>query len=146
MTTNNGLYTSNTAEWATPQDFYNYLNGRFDFTLDPCSTDANAKCEKHYTKADDGLSKSWDGEIVFCNPPYGRGIGKWVKKCFDEWWCNNATVVALLPARTDTKWFHSFIYGVARIEFVKGRLHFNESKNSAPFPSMVVIWEGEIEI
>ena len=81
---NNGLYTSDSAEWATPQDFFDRLNDEFHFTLDPCSTDENAKCEKHYTKEQNGLAQDWTGETVFCNPPYGRGIGAWCKKCYEH--------------------------------------------------------------
>ena len=134
---NDGLFTSNTDMWATPQDFFDELNKEFNFTLDPCSTHENAKCEKHYTVEDDGLSKDWTGETVFCNPPYGKEIGKWVKKCMES---VGGARVALLPARTDTRWFHDYVYGRAEIRFVKGRLKFGDSKNSAPFPSMVAIW------
>ena len=134
-----GLFSSETVEWATPQDFFNGLNEKYHFTLDPCSTDENKKCEKHFTVTDDGLSQDWDGEIVFMNPPYGRGIGKWIKKAAES----HALVVGLLPARTDTKWFHEYIYNKAEIKFIKGRLKFGGCKNSAPFPSMIVIWRGE---
>ena len=135
-----GMMSSNTPEWATPQKFFDELNMEFSFTLDPCSTHENAKCEKHYTKEDDGLSKSWGGESVFCNPPYGRELPKWVKKCSDE--SKHATVVMLIPARTDTRWFHDYIYGKAEIRFIKGRLKFNDGKCPAPFPSMVVIFRA----
>ena len=139
MGINEGMFSSKTDLWSTPQATFDELDSEFHFTLDPCSTHENAKCEKHYTKEDDGLSKDWSGERVFCNPPYGREIGKWVKKCAES----KSLVVALLPARTDTKWFHEYIYGKAEIRFIKGRLKFGDSKNSAPFPSMVVIWRNE---
>lgn len=103
---NKGLFTSNTDEWATPQALFDELNEEFHFTLDPCSTDENAKCEMHYTKAEDGLKQDWTGQRVYCNPPYGRQIGKWVKKAHDS----KCLTVMLLPARTDTKWFHEYIY------------------------------------
>lgn len=135
-----GMMSSNTPEWATPQSFFDALNREFSFTLDPCSTHENAKCEKHYTKEDDGLSKNWGGEKVFCNPPYGRELPKWVKKCYEE--SRHADVVMLIPARTDTRWFHDYIYGKAEIRFIKGRLKFGNSKQSAPFPSMVVIYRA----
>ena len=80
-------------------------------------------------------------ETVWCNPPYGREIGKWVEKAYNESLAG-VTVVMLLPARTDTKWFHDYIYGKAEIRFVRGRLKFGDSKNSAPFPSMVIIFRG----
>lgn len=135
-----GLMSSNSIEWATPQDLFDKLNEEFHFTLDPCSTDENAKCDKHYTIKDDGLSKSWDGERVFCNPPYGREIGKWVRKAAES----KALTVMLLPARTDTKWFHEYIYIYIDVEvrFLKGRVKFehNGKRDPAPFPSMVVIF------
>ena len=135
------MFSSNTDQWATPQDFFDELNNEFDFTLDPCADDTNHKCKKYYTVKQDGLIQSWFGERVFCNPPYGKEIGKWVKKCHDEIFmggCN--TCVMLIPSRTDTKWFHDYIYGQAEIRFVKGRLKFGDSKNAAPFPSMVVVY------
>lgn len=135
-----GLMSSNTPEWATPQGFFDTLNREFSFTLDPCSTHENAKCEKHYTKEDDGLSQNWGGEKVFCNPPYGRELPKWVKKCYEE--SRHADVVMLIPARTDTRWFHDYIYGKAEIRFIKGRLKFGNAKQTAPFPSMVVIYRA----
>lgn len=134
------MMSSNTPEWATPQSFFDELNREFSFTLDPCSTHENAKCEKHYTKEDDGLSKNWGGEVVFCNPPYGRELPKWVKKCYEEG--RRADVVMLIPARTDTRWFHDYIYGKAEIRFIKGRLKFGNAKQSAPFPSMLVIYRS----
>lgn len=139
---NAGMYSSKTDEWATPKDLFDKLNDEFGFNLDPCATDENHKCVNYYTKLDDGLSKSWKGHSVFVNPPYGRQIGKWVQKAYEESKQQDTSVVMLLPARTDTKWFHEYIYGKAQIRFLKGRLHFNDSKQSAPFPSMVVIYCG----
>lgn len=136
---NDGMFTSRTEEWATPQAFFDELNKEFSFTLDPCATKENAKCSRYFTKEIDGLLQSWQGEIVFCNPPYGRDIKKWVEKAHEEVAHGNTVVVLLLPARTDTSYFHKYIYGKAEIRFVKGRLHFNESKAGAPFPSMVVV-------
>lgn len=133
---NKGLFTSNTDLWSTPQNLFDDLNKEFHFTLDPCSTHYNAKCEKYYTKEDDGLSQNWSNDVVFMNPPYGREIRKWIEKAYKS----NTTVVCLLPARTDTKWFHDFIYNKAEIRFLKGRLKFGNSTNSAPFPSMIVIF------
>lgn len=135
--------SSNSTEWATPEKLFEKLNAEFHFDLDPCSTHENAKCEKHYTKEEDGLVQSWAGHTVFCNPPYGREIWRWVKKAYNESRQPNTTVVLLLPARTDTSWFHSYIYYKAEIRFLRGRLHFNESKQSAPFPSMVVVMKNK---
>lgn len=137
---NKGLFSSNTNEWATPKAFFEALDAEFHFTLDPCATSENAKCENFYTIEDDGLTQKWGGQRVFCNPPYGREIGKWVKKCYEES-KNCEVVVMLIPARTDTAYFHDYIYGKAKeIRFIRGRLHFNESAAGAPFPSMVVIF------
>ena len=140
------MFSSKTCEWATPQDFFNRLNAEFKFTLDPCASAENHKCDKYYTKAEDGLLQDWSGETVFCNPPYGREIGMWVHKCFCEVFdgeCPRA--VMLIPARTDTRWFHDYIYNKAEIRFIPGRLKFNSQKNSAPFPSMVVVFQKSSE-
>ena len=137
---NKGLFSSNTNEWATPVAFYEELNKEFNFTLDPCATDANHKCNKYFTKEIDGLAQSWAGEVVFCNPPYGRAIGDWVKKCYEEHIKHGITVVMLIPARTDTTYFHTYIYNYAELRFIKGRLKFNDGKQGAPFPSMLVIY------
>jgi phage N-6-adenine-methyltransferase len=135
------MFSSETDLWATPQDFYDRLHAEFGFTLDPCATPENAKCAKFYTVLEDGLKQDWQGETVFCNPPYGRQIKDWVKKCAEESKKPNTTVVLLIPARTDTSYFHGYIYKLAReIRFVPGRLKFGESKNAAPFPSMVVVF------
>lgn len=133
-----GLMSSNTSEWSTPQDLFNELDTQYTFTLDPCATEENAKCRKYHTKKDNGLSKLWDGESVFMNPPYGLEIGKWIKKATE---ITRGRVVCLLPARTDTKWFHNYLYKKhnVSIEFLKGRIKFSGSKNSAPFPSMICV-------
>lgn len=139
---NRVLFSSKETVWSTPQDFFNKLNEEFDFTIDVCALPENAKCECYFTPEDDALKQKWTG-TCFCNPPYGREIGQWVEKASksaDE----GATVVMLLPARTDTKWFHNYVYGKAEIRFVAGRLKFGGSKNSATFPSMVVIFRSEL--
>ena len=137
------LYSSRTEEWETPQDFFDALDAEFHFTLDAASTDENAKCANHFTKEDDGLHKSWGGQRVWLNPPYGKGIGKWLKKAYEESREPGTVVVCLVPARTDTRWFHDWIYQKPDVEirFVKGRLKFGGGKNSAPFPSMVVVFK-----
>lgn len=122
---NKGMFTSNTDVWSTPPDFYKKLDDEFHFDFDPCPLNPTF----------DGLSVKWGG-CNYMNPPYGREIGKWVKKASE-----NPMTVCLLPARTDTRWFHDYIYGKAEIRFIKGRLKFGGSKNSAPFPSMVVIFK-----
>lgn len=115
------MFSSKTDQWATPQEFYDQLNDEFHFTLDPCADESNHKCDKYYTKEQDGLSQDWNGERVFCNPPYGRAIGDWVKKCAE---CACEIAVMLIPARTDTRWFHQYIYNKAETRFIKGRLKF----------------------
>lgn len=140
-------FSSKTDDWSTPQELFDELNREFGFTLDVASTKENAKCKRFFTKdsgirGNGGLDWSWNGEIVWCNPPYGREIGKWVKKASEA---RGGLVVMLIPARTDTKWFHDHILGKAEIRFIKGRLKFGGSKNSAPFPSMVVIFRSHEE-
>lgn len=139
------LFSSESNEWATPQDFFDKLNEEFHFNLDPCSTDENAKCEKHFTIRENGLSKNWGGYRVFCNPPYGREVGVWVKKCYEESRKDDTLVVMLIPSRTDTKYFHDYIYHKAELRFVRGRLKFGNGKGCAPFPSMVVIYDNRKE-
>ena len=135
---NKGLFTSNTDMWATPQWLFDELHKEFNFTFDVCAVTENAKCGSFYSPAQNGLMQDWKGRC-FMNPPYGRIIYDWVKKAYDES-LTGCLVVGLLPARTDTKWFHEFIYGKAEIRFIKGRLKFNEAESNAPFPSMIVIW------
>lgn len=139
MINKQALFSSKTHEWETPQHFFDILNDEFHFTLDPCSTHMNAKCEKHYTREEDGLKQSWTGETVFCNPPYGRELPVWIEKAAKS--AGSGTIVVmLLPVRTDTKAFHKYIYNKAEIRFIRGRLKFGNAKNAAPFPSMVVIF------
>jgi site-specific DNA-methyltransferase (adenine-specific) len=138
---NQALFSSANEVWATPQDFFDKLNDEFGFNLDPCALPENAKCEKFYTPEIDGLTQNWGGHRVFCNPPYGRKLKEWVKKCYDESKKPGTLVVMLIPARTDTSFFHDYIYHKAKeIRFVRGRLKFGGAKNSAPFPSMVVVF------
>ncbi len=137
------FFSSATDDWATPQSFFDQLDAEFHFTLDPCASAANAKCRKFYTAQDNGLMQDWGGEVVFCNPPYGRKIFDWVKKCYEESCKPNTTVVMLIPARTDTRYFHEFIYHRAtEIRFIRGRLKFGDGKAPAPFPSMVVVYQS----
>lgn len=135
-------YSSKSNEWSTPQKLFDELDKEFNFTLDPCSTHENAKCSKHFTIEENGLEQDWSKDIVFMNPPYGRGIRHWIEKAYKES-NKGATVVCLIPARTDTTYWHDFIFGKAYdIRFLRGRLKFGNSKNSAPFPSAVVVYRG----
>lgn len=139
------LFSSNKDNWSTPQYLFDDLNKEFHFTLDPASDDDNAKCDRHYTLLDDGLSKSWAGERVWLNPPYGKTISVWMEKAYKES-VNGACVVCLVPARTDTQWFHNWVINRPNVEirFIKGRLKFGGSKQSAPFPSMIVVYKPEV--
>lgn len=137
---NKSLFSSNSIEWETPKELFDELNNKYNFTVDVASNDKNYKVKKHYTQEEDGLKQNWDDEIVWCNPPYGREINKWVKKASES----KALTIMLIPARTDTKWFHEYIYKKENtsIEFIKGRLKFGNSKNSAPFPNMIVVFDN----
>ena len=129
-------------EWYTPQDLFDRLHQEFNFTLDPCATDENHKLPKYYTQEDDGLTQDWSGEVVFCNPPYSK-VKQWIQKSYEES-LKGAMVVLLIPARTDTIAWHTYIFPHANnIRFLKGRLKFGDSKNSAPFPSAVVVFGGD---
>ena len=130
-------FSSKTDLWATPQDFFDKLHAEFDFNLDVCATPENAKCARYFTKLDDGLAQDWRG-VVWMNPPYGREIGAWMKKA-SESAQGGATVVCLVPARTDTRWWHDHAMR-GEVRFVRGRLKFGGAKFSAPFPSAVVIF------
>ena len=138
---NKALFSSDSAEWETPQDLFDELNEEFKFTIDVCANDDNYKVVPHYSKLNDAFDNNWkedsSNDWKWMNPPYGREIKDWIKKASEE-----KKVVALLPARTDTKYFHEYIYKKPNVEirFIKGRLKFSGSKNSAPFPSMIVIF------
>lgn len=134
------LFSSKEEKWETPQDFFDKLNDEFHFTLDAAASPDNAKCTNYFTEEQDGLVQSWGGHTVWCNPPYCRKTGLWVKKAYEEHQRTGCTVVMLLPSRTDVRWFHDYILGKAEIRFIKGRLKFGGNKNSAPFPSIVVIY------
>jgi phage N-6-adenine-methyltransferase len=133
--------------WATPQEWYDYLNLEFGFTLDPCCTKRTAKCARFYTPEDDGLSKSWAEERVFMNPPYGREIPNWMRKAYLEARDNGALVVCLVPARVDTNWWHNYAAKASDIRFPKGRIKFvgaDGQQDSAPFPVAIVIFRPRL--
>lgn len=131
-------FSSKTDLWATPQEFFNKYNKVYKFKTDVCATIENAKCDKFFTKEQDGLKQDWKGSC-WMNPPYGREIKVWIKKAYESS-LNGATVVCLLPSRTDTTWWHEYCMK-GEIEFIRGRLKFGNSKNSAPFPSAVVVFK-----
>ena len=137
------MFSSKTGNWATPQEFFDKLSWRFGpFDLDPCASPHNTKCANFYTEAEDGLSKDWTGHTTFVNPPYGRGIERWIEKAKISAQSENTKVVMLIPARTDTKYWHEHVMKASEIHFVKGRLKFGDSENSAPFPSAVIVFDG----
>lgn len=137
---NRVIYSSKSDEWATPADVFEQLDREFGFTLDPCATAENHKCETYYTKEDDGLLQCWAGHRCFINPPYSE-ISEWVKKAYNEALYPDTICVLLIPARTDTRWFHRYILHRSEVRFVAGRIKFGGTTN-APFPSMVVIFRA----
>ena len=138
---NDGLFTSKTDLWETPQAIFDDLNKEFGFNTDVCAIPSNAKCSHFYSPDVDGLSQAWYG-VCWMNPPYGRSIGAWIKKAYESAKAG-ATVVCLLPSRTDTAWWHDFCMKASEIRYIRGRLKFGNSKNSAPFPSAIVIFRKE---
>lgn len=134
-------FSSETDMWATPQDVFDQLNKEFGFTLDVCATNENAKCGAYFTVKDNGLLQKWVG-VCWMNPPYGREIGTWMAKAYHHAQEGDATVVCLVPSRTDTDWWHKFAMK-GEIRFIKGRLRFGDAKNSAPFPSAIVIFQSQ---
>lgn len=136
-------FSSESREWSTPQELFDEYNARFCFEIDVCAAPENAKCPRYFTKEDDGLAQEWRG-VCWMNPPYGRGIGAWVRKAFETADRGKGTVVCLLPARTDTSWWHDYAMK-GEIVFLRGRLKFGGAKNSAPFPSAIVIFGKSLE-
>lgn len=134
-------FSSKRIDWETPPDLFDELDAEFSFDLDVCALPENAKCAKYFTPEDDGLDQEWTG-TCWMNPPYGREIKRWIKKASES----GVAVVCLLPARTDTAWFHDYILGRAEIRFLRGRLRFVGATSSAPFPSMVVVFKNEMKL
>ena len=139
---NDGLFSSETDEWGTPQKLFDELNKEFNFDIDLCASDKNHKCDKYFSKEEDSLKQDWSKfKTCYGNFPYGRQIIDWIQKAYESS-LQGSTVVCLLPARTDTKWFHEYCLK-GEIRFLRGRLKFNDGKNSAPFPSMIVVFRGK---
>ncbi len=136
------MFSSKSDDWETPQWLFDRLNWIFNFQLDACASEKNHKCDEYFTIEDDGLQKSWGGQRTWCNPPYGRQISKWVAKAAETVKDNNSLVVMLLPARTETAWYHDYISNnpQAHTIFLRGRIKFGNSPNNAPFPSMIVVF------
>ena len=136
------MMSSATDMWETPQWLFDKLNEKYHFETDVCATAENAKCATYYTPDQDGLTQEWRG-VCWMNPPYGRDIGKWMRKAYDSAQAG-ATVVCLVPARTDTAWWHDYaMHG--KIEFLRGRLKFGQAVHGAPFPSAIVVFGGAHE-
>lgn len=133
------MFSSATDQWATPQAFFDEWHAMFNFTLDVCADAENAKCPRFFDRLTNGLSQSWSSDVCWMNPPYGREIGRWVQKAHVES-VKGATVVCLLPARTDTAWWHDYVIPHAKVTFIRGRLKFGNATNSAPFPSAVAVF------
>lgn len=137
--TNRAVFTSTSQEWATPKVFFQALDAEFNFTLDVCASPKNAKCDRFYDAPLNGLLQSWANETCWLNPPYGAGMDKWIQKAALEA-AHGATVVALVPARTDTRWWHDHALKAQEIRFIKGRLRFDDGTGRATFPSVLVVW------
>lgn len=144
----NLMFSSEDLSWETPQWLFDILNDEFNFTLDVCAVEATAKCERYFSPSEDGLSQEWTG-ICFMNPPYGREIGKWIKKAYEESRKDNCIVVALIASRTDTRYWHDYVMKAKEVRLIKGRLVFGQpgkvNVDPAPFPSAVVVFSNESE-
>lgn len=139
---NEGMYSSNTDNWGTPQWLFDELDKEWHFDVDVCASSENAKCPKYFSKEENGLAQDWSQfNNCWMNPPYGRQIGIWIEKAYNESQ-KGTNVVCLLPSRTDTRWFHEYCLK-GEIKFLKGRLKFNDGKTPAPFPSMIVVFRGK---
>jgi phage N-6-adenine-methyltransferase len=134
-------FASKKMDWPTPRGLFKELHDEFRFTIDVCASAENACMERYWTERDEGLMKSWEGERVWMNPPYGRQLGRWMLKAATE--AGHAElIVALVPSRTDTAWWHEHAMGATEIRYLRGRLKFEGAENSAPFPSCLVIWRA----
>lgn len=133
-------FSSETDDWATPQAFFDKYHLQYDFDLDVCATMQNAKCTRYFDKEVNGLAQPWAPSRCWMNPPYGRGIGAWMKKAYQES-LRGALVVCLVPARTDTAWWHDYAAN-GQVTFIRGRLKFGNATNSAPFPSAVIVFSN----
>lgn len=137
------MYSSSTDEWATPLRLFSKLDDEFHFSVDVCADETNKKCDRYYSKEENGLKQQWNG-VCWMNPPYGRSIGQWMEKAVKSMLEGGAVVVCLIPARTDTKWWHKWVMPYAsEIRFLAGRLKFGNAETSAPFPSAIVIYRQE---
>lgn len=142
----NTMFSSKDMTWETPIELFNKLNDEFNFTLDVCALKETAKCDKFFSPEIDGLKQDWSNNVCWMNPPYGRQIQLWLEKAYNESLKDSTTVVCLIPSRTDTKYWHNYCMNASEIRFIKGRLKFGNSKNSAPFPSAIIIFNGNNDL
>ncbi|WP_409043290.1 phage N-6-adenine-methyltransferase [Latilactobacillus sakei] len=139
------MFSSKKEDWETPQLFFNELNKKYKFNWDLASSDANAKCVNHFTVGDDSLSQDWsalEGNL-WLNPPYGRDLKHWVKKAYESSLDRSGLLVMLIPSRTDTSYWHDYIFDKAQIKFIRGRLKFENggvASQPAPFPSALIVY------
>ena len=133
-------FESATVEWPTPQDLFEKLDKEFNFTTDVAATKENSKCLHYYTLDDDGLKQDWRG-VCWMNPPYGRAMIEWIKKAINETW-NGTTTVCLIPARTNTIWWHDLCQKYGEVRFVRGRPKFGGADHGLPQPLAIVIFNG----
>ena len=133
-------YSSKQSEWGTPQRLFDELDREFHFTRDVCASRTNFKLTVFWDKKDNGLRQHWTGTL-WMNPPYGRAIGMWAKKAYES--RATATIVCLMPSRTDSQWWHQYVLMADEIRFIKGRLRFQGAKDGAPFPSALVIFRKQ---
>ncbi len=130
-------FSSKSDQWPTPIGFFKELDKEFNFETDVCASSDNAKCASFFTEADNGLTQEWKG-VCWMNPPYGRAIKDCMRKAYESS-IAGATVVCLVPARTDTAWWHDYA-AKGEVRFIRGRLKFGDAKNYAPFPSALVVF------
>lgn len=138
MTISRALFSSARIDWATPQFLFDALHAEFGFDVDTCAVRENAKCASYFSPGNCGLSQDWGQRVCWMNPPYGRNIGRWMQKAYESAKAG-ATVVCLVPARTDTNWWHKYAQR-GEVRLLRGRLKFGTSKNSAPFPSAIIVF------
>lgn len=149
MAINRALFSSNKDDWETPQALFDSLNAKYHFAIDLAASKDNAKCDRYFSIDDDSLSKDWSenfGGAMYLNPPYGRNIGKWVNKAYETSLKVTVPIVLLIPSRTDTSYWHDYIFGKANIKFIRGRLKFEHNGvhgSPAPFPSAIIVYNGE---
>lgn len=136
-------FNSKTIEWATPDDFFNPLHKEFNFTLDVCATHENKKVIRCFTKSENGLKQQWKDNVCWMNPPYGREMIDWLEKAKNEAEINGTTTVCLIPARTNTKWWHNIVLTASEIRFVLGRPKFGDASHGLPFPLAVVVFSDK---